>query len=507
MEFNFDCVQSLGCDENGFAILEGSYQNRIVPGYILFVKEILNSMGEASSRAQKLNTTITSAHKFFISNHRIFIKAEQNKVLGFIKVGNKKLFLRDRNYNYHEVNALCVLDFYVHESTQRRGIGKQLFDYMLKFEKKIPTELAYDRPSPKLLSFLRKYFGLNDFIQQNNNYVVFDDFFSIIPSSKNNVTYDNDTNRAIQNLTNLNDNRGILDNSNNFDNINNNNYRNNNNYENSNNNNLQNINNNNENNLRYNNMNNNNIPDNEFNQNFARTSPPSQNIYNNNNNGNNNPNNIRTSMSSVGEKLIYNNSFSNNVVNKDVYRHPNTGFQNYYLNNQESNAYDNIYSKQKINLINDYLSSKKQSQDEYISEQLGIKENSINNSNGRLNELMNKISDIRLENRFNQDHLYNKRNQYATLFDDKKLVEYNYKQQNLNDNMNNSITKNDFQNYQANHVINGKKSPQRLQHYTPFSNLGKVYTTVLPTSSQAYGSYFKNDDINRKDQSPNKIYY
>ena len=48
MEFNFDCVQALGCDQNGFAILEGSYQNRIVPGYILFVKEILNSMGEAS---------------------------------------------------------------------------------------------------------------------------------------------------------------------------------------------------------------------------------------------------------------------------------------------------------------------------------------------------------------------------------------------------------------------------------------------------------------------------
>jgi hypothetical protein len=109
---------------------------------------------------------------------------------------------------------------------------------------------------------------------------------------------------------------------------------------------------------------------------------------------------------------------------------------------------------------------------------------------------MNKISDIRLENRFNQEHLYNKRNQYATLFDDKKLVEYNFKQQNLNNNKNNSITENDFQNYQMNHIINGKKSPQRLQHYTPFSSLGKVYTTVLPTSSQAYGSYFKHDDIN-----------
>ena len=518
MEFNFDCAQSLGCDENGFAILEGSYKNRIVPGYVLFVQDILNSMGEASSQAQQLNTTITSAHKFFISNHRIFIKAEQNRVLGFIKVGTKKLFLRDRNYNYHEVTPLCVLDFYVHESIQRRGIGKQLFDYMLKFEKKIPTELAYDRPSPKLISFLRKYFGLNDFIEQSNNYVVFDEFFSLISSSKNNITYDNDTNRAIQNLTNFkNDNNNNYNNMNNYmDNNNMNNMNNNMNNnmgnnmgyndvnnemnDNRNNNMNYNMNNNNDNNLRYNN-------NNQFNPNFNRTSPLSNN--NNRNNYQNNNNNFRTSMSSIGEQLVYNNSFNNNVVNKDVYKHPNTGFQNYYFNNQESNYYDNIYSKQKINLINDYLSSKKQTQDEYITEQFGIKENSINNSNGRLNELMNKISDIREENRFKKENLFNKRNQYATLFDDKKLVEYNYRQQNLNNNMNNnnSITKNDFQNYQTNHIINGKKSPQILQHYTPFSSLGKVYTTVLPTTSSVYGSYYKNDDLNKKEQSPNKFYY
>ena len=54
-------------------------------------------------------------------------------------------------------------------------------------------------------------------------------------------------------------------------------------------------------------------------------------------------------MPSIGEQLVYNNSFNYNVVNKDVYIHPNTGFQNYYFNN--------IYSKQKINLINEYLSS------------------------------------------------------------------------------------------------------------------------------------------------------
>ena len=522
MEFNFDCVQALGCDQNGFAILEGSYQNRIVPGYILFVKEILNSMGEASSKAQHLNTIITSAHKFFISNHRIFIKADQNKVLGFIKVGSKKLFLRDRNFNYHEVNTLCVLDFYVHESTQRRGIGKQLFDYMLKFEKKIPTELAYDRPSEKLLSFLNKYFGLNNFISQNNNYVVFDEFFDLISNSKNNITYDNDTNRAINRLNNYNNYRDIENNKNyemqnqrNKENdfINNRNIRNNNmnmNFDNQNNN----INDmyQNDNNLRYNNNNNqNNIMQNEnisnnndFNPNFNRTTPSNM-----NNNNNLNSNNNRTSMSQVGEKLIYNNTFNNNVVNKEVYKHPSTGFQNYYLNNEASTAYDNIYSKQKINLINDYLSSKKQTEDEYITEQFGLKESNINNSNGRLNDLMNKISDITTENRLNGADLFNKRNSYATLFDDKKLAEYSYnRQQNLkNMGGNNLISENDFQNYQMNRVINGKKSPQRLQHYTPFSRLGKVYTTVLPTSSSAYGACYRNNDLNAREQSPNRLYY
>ena len=515
MEFKFDCEQSLGTDQNGFAILEGSYQNRIVPGYILFVKEILNSMGEASSRAQQLNTTITSAHKFFISNHRIFIKAEQNKVLGFIKVGNKKLFLRDRNFNYHEVNTLCVLDFYVHESTQRRGIGKQLFDYMLKFEKKMPTELAYDRPSNKFLNFLNKYFGLNNYIQQNNNYVVFDEFFDVISSNNNNITYDNDTNRAINRLNNNNiNNFREIENNKNYEMQNPRNLNMANDYRNNNMNTLNNKNYDiqNENNLRYNNknftgnnnnnQNNNNIPNNDFNPNFNRTSPPNSNLNYNNNNDN-----FRTSMSQVGEKLIYNNSFSNNVVNKEVYKHPSTGFQNYYLNNEASNAYDNIYSKQKINLINDYLSSKKQTQDEYITEQFGIKENNINNSNGRLNDLMNKISDITTENRINGADLFNKRNQYATLFDDKKLAEYSYnRQQNLKNN-NNLISENDFQNYQMNRVINGKKSPQRLQHYTPFSRLGKVYTTVMPTSSSVYGSYYKNNDVDMREQSPNKLYY
>ena len=32
----------------------------------------------------------------------------------------------------HEVEPLCVLDFYVHESRQRTGCGKKLFEAMLE---------------------------------------------------------------------------------------------------------------------------------------------------------------------------------------------------------------------------------------------------------------------------------------------------------------------------------------------------------------------------------------
>ena len=32
----------------------------------------------------------------------------------------------------HEVEPLCLLDFYVHESKQRLGCGKKLFEAMLK---------------------------------------------------------------------------------------------------------------------------------------------------------------------------------------------------------------------------------------------------------------------------------------------------------------------------------------------------------------------------------------
>ena len=450
MQFNFNCTDVLACDQNGFAILEGSYQNKVMPGYTLFVNEILDRMGAASSKAQGLDTTITTAQKFFQSNHRIVIKASEDKVLGILKVGVKKLFLRDMYYNYHEVFPLCVLDFYVHESLQRQGIGKQLFDYMLTFEKKTPVQLAYDRPSPKLKGFLRKHFNLANEIKQSNNFVVFNGFFDDLEQDSNNKVYDYNTNRRVTGGNS-----------------------------------------------------------------FSRTTPiPYANKLTGSNQRAPTP-----GLSGVGQNVVYNNSnnsnnitFDNKVVNKNVYVNPITGFQTYYLNGTDTVSYDNIYSKRKLNLINDYLQSKNQNQEQFIKQQLGIKEQSIENSNGRLNQLMNKINDT--TGNKSDYNIYNKRNQYATIFDDKKIVEHNYLNE-INNNvpLNNqdTITEKSFVNSvrsRGGNNISTMRGQENLQHYSPFSQYGKVYTNVLPTTSSAYGAYYQHpQQLNQRSQSPNRIYY
>ncbi len=75
------------------------------------------------------------------------------------------------------MQPICVLDFYVDSKVQRGGYGKILFDAMLEFEKVTPCKLAYDRPSSKMIAFMAKNYGLKSYVPQNNNYVVFDEYF------------------------------------------------------------------------------------------------------------------------------------------------------------------------------------------------------------------------------------------------------------------------------------------------------------------------------------------
>lgn len=147
--------------------------------------QVINSIGEASSFAQGLNNVITNADKLQNSDHLLYLMKEEDGdrsvVVGMLKIGRKKLFLLDPHNRTKEVAPLCVLDFYVHESRQRRGYGKRLFDFMLKDQNVHPGHMAVDKPSDKFLGFLRKHYGLTEQVPQINNFVVYDIFFGERP--------------------------------------------------------------------------------------------------------------------------------------------------------------------------------------------------------------------------------------------------------------------------------------------------------------------------------------
>ncbi|KAM4754927.1 LOW QUALITY PROTEIN: alpha-tubulin N-acetyltransferase 1 [Cyanocitta cristata] len=149
------------------------------------LRTVIDELGKASAKAQGLSTPVTSAARMESNRHVLYIlrdtRSPKGAVLGFLKVGYKKLFLLERDGSHVEVEPLCVLDFYIHESQQRRGLGRELFREMLQRERVQPEKLAVDRPSEKL-RFLRKHFGLCDLIPQVNNFVIFEGFFSTRPS-------------------------------------------------------------------------------------------------------------------------------------------------------------------------------------------------------------------------------------------------------------------------------------------------------------------------------------
>ena len=55
---------------------------------------------------------------------------------------------------------------------------------MITREKVLPRKLGIDRPSIKFLNFLQKYYGLKDYVPQNNNFVVFKDYFTDEPQKR-----------------------------------------------------------------------------------------------------------------------------------------------------------------------------------------------------------------------------------------------------------------------------------------------------------------------------------
>lgn len=155
-------------------------------------------MGAASSKAQRLPQVITSSMKLFNTDNKLYIKAEGKAAIGILKTGKRNLFIRNDFGTIKEIKPVCVLDFYVHESMQRGGYGKALFEFMLRAEGLRPEKLAYDRPSEKLISFLAKHYGLKKYVPQNNNFVVFDAYWAPAPAVRHDDSQQHDQGSAYQ---------------------------------------------------------------------------------------------------------------------------------------------------------------------------------------------------------------------------------------------------------------------------------------------------------------------
>jgi len=150
------------------------------------VRTVIDTLGERSAKAQRLPSVITTMGKVLEAkpSQSIYLCVDRSRVLGFLKFGKKHLFLTTPQGKWLERDFDCLLDFYVHESCQRQGIGYLLFSSMLSYQGLEAKYLAYDRPSEKLLPFLRRYFNLRSFMPQNNNYVVFDRYYHDDKSSQ-----------------------------------------------------------------------------------------------------------------------------------------------------------------------------------------------------------------------------------------------------------------------------------------------------------------------------------
>ncbi|XP_035450059.2 alpha-tubulin N-acetyltransferase isoform X1 [Spodoptera frugiperda] len=148
------------------------------------VARIIDQLGEESAAAQGLNKVITSSEKlrknpghivYLLKDHRG--KEGKGEIIGLLKVGRKHLFLFDNKEVVHEVEPLCVLDFYVVRDRQRMGFGRMLFDHMLHELEVMAWQMAIDGPSEKMEKFLSRNFGIEKLIRQNNNFAVAPNFF------------------------------------------------------------------------------------------------------------------------------------------------------------------------------------------------------------------------------------------------------------------------------------------------------------------------------------------
>lgn len=115
---------------------------------IVDFKQVINDLGEKSSKvlntikkqSQNILNPMTTYDQFINSDQKIYFLREKNKMIGFLKIGKKLLYIwvsilkfiyQNNKGVVHNENPLCLLDFYISEDHQRKGHGRKLFEYML----------------------------------------------------------------------------------------------------------------------------------------------------------------------------------------------------------------------------------------------------------------------------------------------------------------------------------------------------------------------------------------
>lgn len=130
-------------------------------------------------QAQFLKAPITSVEKWHGSGHVLIVAVDEasRQLVGYLKYGRKDLYFYSRQGAVRQLErCLCLLDFYVLAEQQRGGVGRRLCDQMLLTEAVAPHQVAYDRPSPKLLPFLLRHYQLSNPDAQPNKYTIFPGF-------------------------------------------------------------------------------------------------------------------------------------------------------------------------------------------------------------------------------------------------------------------------------------------------------------------------------------------
>lgn len=156
---------------------EGSVKDRAVAKKQL--AWCIERMGKLSAKAQGMHAAATTIQKLNEKDSVYLLAAvEDGLVIGMLKVGFKDLYLFNEQgqiSSYRETPA--ILDFHVHKSHQRCGLGKRLIEYMLADQGWSLGKCAFVSPSAMMRAFLAKHYKLVKPVPQSNKFVLFKDFF------------------------------------------------------------------------------------------------------------------------------------------------------------------------------------------------------------------------------------------------------------------------------------------------------------------------------------------